>query len=432
MLLTFGKRMTRQTRCLSARLPLANAPLIIMAFMCLTGFDLTRHSVSPGQILNGGPPKDGIPAILDPKFVSASTATFLMPDDRVIGVFVHAKAKAYPLKILNWHEVVDDSVGGKPLAVTFCPLTQSAIVYDRKLGNKTLRLAVSGKLYESNLLFYDKATESLWSQIKGQAVAGPLTGRRLEPLPGIVTTWADWRAAHPDTLVLDINTGYSRNYGIDPYQGYESSDEVMFPVSPTDDRLPAKERVLGLTINGVDEVFPFSRLAAARMPLQVAIGGEPVTVIFDARSLTAGAVVRGKHVPAYTGYWFGWAAFHPDAAIWNETGIEKSRRPPPAEKRGTATSDIYGSSGTASPFGKNKMGVVGECLWIHDILSRRQLASDDCSNENPGKFRIQLKPGKYVVRGPGGDKRVEIKSAQWTRVDSVAEIPLGSRSCPVS
>jgi hypothetical protein len=187
MLLMVGNRMIRWTRRRGARLPLTSVPLFIALFTCLTGFDLTRHSVPLGQILNGGPPKDGIPAILQPKLVGASDASFLMPDDRVIGVFVHGKARAYPLKILNWHEVVDDSVGGKPLAVTFCPLTQSAIVYDRDLGEKPLTLGVSGKLYESNLLFYDKATESLWSQIKGQAVAGPLTGRRLEPLPSIVT-----------------------------------------------------------------------------------------------------------------------------------------------------------------------------------------------------------------------------------------------------
>jgi hypothetical protein len=359
--------------------------------------------------------------------VGASDAVFLMPEDQVIGVVVAGKARAYPLKILNWHEVVDDAVAGRAFAVTYCPLTASAIVYDRKLGKKPLTLAVSGKLYQSNLLFYDKKTESLWSQVKGAAVAGPLTGSRLEPLPSVVTPWAIWRKAHPDTLVLDIKTGYSRNYGIDPYQSYESSDEVMFPVLPTDDRLPAKERVLGLTINGVDEAFPFSRLAAASTPLKLGLGGEHVIVIFDAASRTVGAVARGKRVPMYTGYWFGWAVFHPKTAIWKETGTEKGREPPRVDRSGAAISGIYGFSGTASSFGENKMGVVGECIWIYDVITRRQLANGDCSAENPGKFRVQLKPGKYLVKGPGGDSRVEIKSGQWTRVDSVAEVPIGSR-----
>src|SRR5215472_10199714 len=239
----------------------------ILVFLCLAGFDLARHSVPTDEILDGGPPKDGIPAILEPKFVSASDAVFLMPNDRVVGVLVKGRARAYPLKILNWHEVVDDALAGSPLAVTYCPLTASAIVYNRALDTRALTLGVSGKLYQSNLLFYDKSTESLWSQIKGEAVAGPLTGRRLEPLPSVVTTWETWRKVHPDTLVLDVNTGYSRNYGIDPYQSYESSDQIMFPVTPLDGRLPTKERVLGLTVNGSDEALPFSRLTKAKMPL---------------------------------------------------------------------------------------------------------------------------------------------------------------------
>jgi hypothetical protein len=195
--------------------------LMVLLFTCLTGFDLARHSVPPDEILDGGPSKDGIPAILQPKFVSASDALFLMADDRVVGVVVKGKARAYPLKILNWHEAVDDSVAGKSFAVTYCPLTASAIVYDREFGTKPLTLGVSGKLYESNLLFYDKGTETLWSQIKGEAIAGPLTGQRLEALASVVTTWTVWRKARPGTLVLDSNTGYSRNYGVDRYQSYE-------------------------------------------------------------------------------------------------------------------------------------------------------------------------------------------------------------------
>ncbi|MGH8141459.1 MAG: DUF3179 domain-containing (seleno)protein [Steroidobacteraceae bacterium] len=177
---------------------LVRAVALMLAVGGVTGFDLTRHVVPLDQILDGGPPKDGIPAILHPSFVSAGRAAFLTPRDLVIGVVVHDHAWAYPVKILNWHEVVDDSAAGESFAVTFCPLTQSAIVYDRTLGNTQLTLAVSGKLYESNLLFYDKSSESLWSQIEGEAVAGPLAGQRLAPLPSVVTTWA---ALHADTVI---------------------------------------------------------------------------------------------------------------------------------------------------------------------------------------------------------------------------------------
>lgn len=303
--------------------------LAVLGYPFVTGFDFSHHLVPPEQILSGGPPKDGIPAILEPKFIKADDATFLDPHDRVVGVIIDGKAKAYPFKILTWHEVVDDTVAGKSLAVTYCPLTDSAIVYDRGLKGKTLTIAVSGKLYESNLLFYDKSTESLWSQIEGQAITGPLAGQRLAPLPSTVTTWWIWHKFHPDTLVLDVDTGYSRNYGVDPYQDYESSAGIMFPVTALDKRLPAKERVLGLIVNGQDEAFPYSALAALKgRPVNVSLGGAPVTIVFDEPTQTAGALIAGKHIPAYTGYWFAWAAFHPKTGIWKNAGSGQTQRNP--------------------------------------------------------------------------------------------------------
>jgi uncharacterized protein DUF3179 len=401
----------------SAHRRLASVLLVMLGYPLLAGFDLARHSVSPDQILDGGPPKDGIPAILQPKFIPAASAAFLMPEDRVVGVFVGGKARAYPLKILNWHEVVDDAAGASSFAVTYCPLTGSAIVYNRELGTKPLTLGVSGKLYDSNLLFYDKSTESLWSQIRGEAIAGPLTGRRLEALPSVVTIWAVWRKAHPDTLVLDVNTGYSRNYAIDPYRSYESSGEVMFPVT-LDSRLPAKQRVLGVTINGADEAFPFSRLAEEKSPLKVNLGGQLMTVIFDAPTQTAGAVIAGKHIPAYTGYWFAWAAFHPKTMVWEDAGAtpkpEKARDPVGPQ------SGVYGFSGTTS-----RMGVMGECVWIYDAANRNEVAAGHCFANSPGNFRVGLSAGHYVLRGPGGNKTLLIKDHTWTHVDSLVEMPGG-------
>jgi hypothetical protein len=409
----------RYRSLLDARRDLVRALFVVVLYPWLAGFDLAQHSVPIDQILNGGPSKDGIPAILRPKYVPAASAVFLMPEDRVVGVFMAGKARAYPLKILNWHEVVDDAMAGNAFAVTYCPLTGSAIVYNRKLAAKPLTLGVSGKLYKSNLLFYDKSTEGLWSQIKGEAIAGPLTGQRLEALPSVVTSWAVWRNAHPDTLVLDIETGQSRNYGLDPYRGYERSEQIMFPVSPADDRLPAKERVLGLTIDGADEAFPFSRLEGATLPLKVDLGGQHVTVIFDTHSQTAGAVVATKHIPAYTGYWFAWAALHPKTAIWEQPCIENASRSTPAGNNGPRQSGVYGFSGTIG-----KRGVIGECIWVYDASNHKQVASGDCSGANPGKFRVPLAPGNYVVKGPGGNRTVEIKSGRWTRVDSVVAMPL--------
>jgi hypothetical protein len=181
------------------------AVLLLAALACL-GFDTTRHSVPLSQILSGGPPKDGIPAIMAPRLVAASAATFLRGGDAVIGVTEAGVAKAYPVRILNWHEVVNDQIAGVPIVVTYCPLTASAVVYDRAPRGAPLTFGVSGRLYQSNVLIYDYQTESLWSQLKEEALTGSFTGTALRAFPSVVTTWADWQSTHPQTLVLSPDT----------------------------------------------------------------------------------------------------------------------------------------------------------------------------------------------------------------------------------
>ena len=189
----------------------AGAVLILTAWLGIgktpPRFDLTKHSVPLDQIADGGPGKDGIPAILAPRFVSAGEATFLQDTDRVLGLTQGADAKAYPIKILNWHEIVNDVVGGKPVVVTYCPLCGTGIAFDAAILGQRRSFGVSGLLYQSDLLMYDHQTESLWSQIGMHAVAGPLTGEKLTPVFLEHTTWGEWRAAHPATLVLSTKTG---------------------------------------------------------------------------------------------------------------------------------------------------------------------------------------------------------------------------------
>ena len=274
----------------------------------------------------------GINAITQPNFVPATKATFLALNDRVVGVIINGNARAYPLKILTWHQVVDDSIAGAPIAVTYSPLTGSAMVFDRTLGKKTLTLETSDRLYDSNLLFFDRATRSLWSQIKGKAVAGPLTGRSLTAIPSVVTPWGVWKVYHADTLVLNASAGDLRNFALDATDRYEQSQRVLLPVSTLDNRMAPKERVLGLSINGVDEAFPFTSLGKLKPPISADIGGTPVTIVYDAASKTAGAVIAGKHVAAYTGFWFAWATFHPDTSIWQSAAGE------PADKANSTPS----------------------------------------------------------------------------------------------
>ncbi len=311
-------------------LPLAF--LLMLPF--LAGFDLSRSNVPLQDILSGGPPKDGIPALLTPKFVAADQSAYLEPRDRVIGFVREGVAKAYPLRILNWHEVVNDSVGSTAVAVTYCPLTGSGVVFDRAIEGRTVTFGVSGRLYQSNVLMYDHQTESLWSQLKAEAVTGSKTGARLVALPSATTTWEAWRRAHPNTLVLSMETGHARDYTRNPYAGYEQSEQVMFPPKRVDGRLPPKERVLGVELGGQAKAYPLVRLERVET-VDDEIAGTAVRVESDAAADTARVVRQAdaKPVPTVTAYWFAWSAFHPDTAVW---GGQRPSRTKPAAPTGTA------------------------------------------------------------------------------------------------
>jgi hypothetical protein len=180
-------------------------------------FDVTRHVIRLDEIQAGGPPKNGIPALDHPAFVSASEADrSLKAQEIILGVEFSGVAKAYPVRILNWHEVVNDDVGEQPILISWCPLCGSGLAYDpRADGGHRYTFGVSGLLYQQNLMFFDHETESLWSQLRGGAVAGPLAGKFLRLLPVPMTTWQSWKAEHPQTLVLSFQTGYKRDYSRD-------------------------------------------------------------------------------------------------------------------------------------------------------------------------------------------------------------------------
>jgi hypothetical protein len=287
-------------------------------FVCLSGFDTSRHSIPVDEIMAGGPDKDGIPALSQPKFVTAEKAkSFIKDDDRVLGLARNGQAKAYPVKILNWHEIVNDTIGSQPVVVTFCPLCGTGMVFDGKINGKSLTFGVSGLLYQSDMLLYDRKTDSLWSQIKGEAVTGPMTGSRLKLLSSTQTTWGKWKNEHPETLVLSQKTGYSRAYDRDPYMGYYSSSRLMFEVKNRNKAFHPKERVIGLEIGGKFKAYPFSELAKAKQPVTDQLNGAKLNVIFDKQSQSA--AIRdhqGKALPSVVGFWFAWFAFHPDTEVF--------------------------------------------------------------------------------------------------------------------
>ncbi len=288
------------------------------------GFDLTDSLVPRSQIEAGGPPRDGIPAIDDPRFVPAREADHLAPDAAVLSLTAFGETRAYPVTIMSWHEVVNDWIGDLPVVITYCPLcgTGMAFLADSPAG--PLTFGVSGLLYQSNLLLYDRETETLWSQLLAQAIAGPLRGTRLTTVALTHATWDAWREAHPNSQVLSTDTGYARDYGSDPYGDYARGPGLLASVAPRSRRYHPKERVLGVTLGGAFKAYPFvelSRAGSQLIPDRVA--GREVLVRFDRDTQTARAFTAdGTPVPAVTAYWFAWYAFHPDTAVFESDPTE--------------------------------------------------------------------------------------------------------------
>jgi hypothetical protein len=281
------------------------------------GFDLTDALVPGNEIHSGGPPRDGIPAIDKPRFVTATAASFLKGDERVLGIRHNGVSKAYPITILSWHEIVNDRFAGDPVAISYCPLCGTGIAYLAQTGDQALTFGVSGLLYNSDMLLYDRNTGSLWSQIMRQAISGPMKGVKLEAIPLEHTRWSEWQQRHPDTQVLSTDTGYRRDYSSNPYQGYEQSRKLWFPVQAQDDRYHPKETVLGVELDGHFKAYPFVELGKTVGDVHDTLAGRKIVVQYDrdSRSATA-AMVNGDRLPAVTAFWFAWYAFHPDTAVY--------------------------------------------------------------------------------------------------------------------
>jgi len=318
--------------------------------------DGVNHIVPLDKIRSGGPPKDGIPSIDNPQFVNASEADFVSDNDVVIGLEINGEAKAYPLSILVWHEIVNDNVGGTPVAVTYCPLCFTNQVFERTINGQEVEFGTSGKLYNSNLVMYDRLTESYWSQALGTAIVGELAGRELNKIPFDVITWKDWKTLNPDTLILTTDTGHLRPYGVDPYGSYYTDPRILFPVENKDDRLPPKSLIVGFhqgnsykaykqndvesshvindkifdksillisqfsgnaraferTVN--DQVLEFDYLDEKLIDLQTksewSYEGIAISGPLEGTELTRMAIDPG--------FWFEWVAFHPDTDLFGD------------------------------------------------------------------------------------------------------------------
>jgi hypothetical protein len=250
--------------------------------------DFARHSVPLTSILPGGPPPDGIPPIDHPRYVSIAQASrFLAAREPVIAVQIGGQARAYPLEILVWHEIVNDTLGRVPITVTYCPLCNSAIVFDRRAAGVTLTFGTTGNLRNSDLVMWDRQTQSWWQQFSGQAIVGALTGTQLTARDAETLSFAGFRARYPRGDVLSRDTGFQRPYGENPYEGYDT-DPGARPFDyggRLDPRLPPVERVESITVGTDTVVVPFSALQRHSV-LSLTVGGIPGVVLFDPRVLS--------------------------------------------------------------------------------------------------------------------------------------------------
>lgn len=281
-------------------------------------FDIDENDtlIPAAEIHSGGPPKDGIPAIDKPVFIAAS-ASNLKPDARIMGLEIEGVARAYPLSIMNWHEIVNDTFGKKTVVVTYCPLCGSGVAFDADVDGAPLKFGVSGLLYNSDVLLYDRRTESLWSQILSKSVTGKMKGKILKMLPLLQTSWSEWKALYPSTQVLSENTGFSRDYNRNPYSGYDTGAGIYFPVKFSSKRYHPKERVLGIEFDGQYKAYPFAELSKKGAKFTDQFAGRDLTIQYNDAARSARIFDdKGKEVPALNSFWFAWFAFHPDTKIF--------------------------------------------------------------------------------------------------------------------
>jgi hypothetical protein len=278
-----------------------------------------KYLVDPSKIVSGGPPKDGIPSIDNPKYVSVAEADQWIQDNELVLAIVYKGVKrVYPLQIMVWHEIVNDVIAGDPVLITYCPLCGSGIAYERLINDEAVEFGTSGKLYNSNLVMYDRKTDSYWTQIDGLAVVGELTGTRLKAISIDTVVWRDWKVAHPDSEVLSQDTGFRRQYGRDPYGSYYEDSFLFFPVENMDDRIHPKTVVFGIEVNGVFKAYMEEDLKELEVIKDTVNGIDIMVERDDAGIVRITNLETGEEIVKERDFWFAWYAFHPDTQLYRD------------------------------------------------------------------------------------------------------------------
>ena len=328
--------------------------------------DLDLRFMVWGGVLQDDGSTRSIPSLVEPAMVRAEEAVYLRDDDRVFGVSINGDSRAYPLRIMNWHEMANDVVGGVPVALAYCTLCGSGILYETQVEDQTYVFRSSGLLYFSNKLMYDLTTGGLWNQFTGEPVTGSLAGSdlKLEVKPVTLTTWGDWLSAHPDTLALDINTGFPRNYSSEgapgaAYVEYFGSPELWFPVNVYDERLQVKDVVYGVEIGGEAKAYPVD-IIGEEVLVNDEVGGTNLVLLGNPGTKAVEVFERADveftglltengtttltdsegtewrvtdsqlesedgsrtlaRVGGRTSFWFGWRAFFPETELYGGGG----------------------------------------------------------------------------------------------------------------
>ena len=328
-------------------------------------YDDVPSTINLYEVVWGGVRVDGIPALDNPAQIEPADADYITPDELVFGLAINGDIRAYPLRIMDWHELFNDVVGGMPVSLAYCTLCGAGVLYDTTVDDTVYTFGSTGMLMRSNKLMYDRNTDSVWNQLTGQPVLGELVGTdiRLEVLPVTLTTWEDWLSDHPDTTVLDIDTGFPRDYTIGAaYASYFGSADTMFPVGITNDELATKDLIYALNIDDTPKAYPLDLLSEERVTNDALAGLDVVLVTSVAPELTSpepgGAAVRAyqrdghtfspspdgddnsvvdengetwtvseealtapdgstlERLPGHIAYWFGWYSFYPDTLLY--------------------------------------------------------------------------------------------------------------------
>ncbi len=294
---------------LLAALPLAAAAA------SLGGFDLAKLNVERAHLVEGGPGRDGIKTVDAPEFSPIGEAGWIGTDTEVLGVELEGETRAYPVRMLEYHQVVNDVIAGVPVAVTYDPLSGTPLAFRRQVDGQTLVFGVSGLLYNHNFLLYDRKTDSLWSQFLGRAIAGPLAGKQLERVTVRQETAGIWLARHVDSVFLRPPFPEKVHYQLSPYATYWIQDRTIFPLAAKDDSYHAKELVLGVVVDGTARAYLGSILTRDG-DVDERIAGKRVRVHYASETGTF-QWEADEGVEVTEAYWLAWKAFHPKTQVWH-------------------------------------------------------------------------------------------------------------------